>query len=165
MSDKFKNLKWALENACGNAWDHKERSARQLRIIARVREEIEKLDADERDLIEKYWYEGKTMSEIARGKGRPTCKLESFYKQVMRKLKNRLRKFVEMEFKIVSEPEENLCPICSHPCLKEIDDLLVTRRPEETLSRFIRILKLDYGIVIKTPQVILGHLKYHRKEK
>lgn len=165
MSDKFRNLEWALENACGNAWGQQVKSARQERIITRVREELEKLNENERELIEKYWYEGNTMSEIARGQGRPTYKVESFYKQVMRKLKNNLCKFVEMEFKIETEPEKYVCPICSHPRLKEIDGLLATRRPDQTLGKYIKILKHDYGIVISTPQVILGHLKYHRKEK
>jgi hypothetical protein len=155
---------WVYQSIGLAVWDQNEISERRERICEAVRTEISLLSDSEREFMELYWFQGNSASEIARILQRKRYNLENLNRCIMRKLKNRLSKFVEEEFGIRSVYRSE-CVICCHPEIEKINQQLRSRAPDETYRRLIRLLKTDYGIDIKTPQTIIGHLKYHTREE
>lgn len=163
MSVKFGNYDWVFQTRQKGLWEQGEKSERQYKIIERVQKELKKLPRKEREIIEMYWTEGLSLNEIAQRQGRETHKMEGLYKQIMCKLRIRLIDFVEDEFSLEISSVRDKCPICDHPKLEQINSMLAKKKPRDTLKKYIKILKDRYGIIIKTPQTIIGHLKYHRE--
>jgi len=130
------------------------------RIIHEVRGAIEKLSASEREFIHRYYYRGQTEREIARALDIKISRVEMFHRRTLNRLKKILSGFARSQFDISVDTHEN-CPICSSPFRDEIDSLIEGKDERETWSRIIRILKIKYKIVIRTPQVLIGHWKYH----
>ncbi len=156
---------WVYRTLRAGLWDEIEViTERQRRIREAVRKELAKLPDFEREFIDLYWFQGRPTSEIAKLLGRKQYKLEGLKRRILRKLKNELTGFVREEFRL-SVDKRKKCPICCHPELEKINRELKTKKPHETWRRYIRLLKNDYGINVKTPQVIIGHLKYHIMEE
>lgn len=164
MPRKIIHQDWIYQTDRPGIWDRKTSSPRQERIRKAVREAISKLPFNEREFVELFWFQGRSMTEIAALLGKKPYKLECLNKRIQRKLKTRLTDFVNAEFglKIKKNPD---CIICGHPCRPEIDNLLKSKKPEETFKRIISALRSDFGIKIRTPQVIIGHMKYHIREE
>jgi hypothetical protein len=156
---------WVYRTLRAGLWDEIDvTTERQGRIREAVRQELGKLPDFEREFIDLYWFQGRPTSEIARLLGKKQYKLEGLKRRILRKLKNRLTGFVREEFRL-SDDKRGKCPICSHSELGKINNELRAKKPHETWRRLIRLLKIDYGVDIKTPQVIIGHLKYHIREE
>ena len=155
---------WVYQTLRPGLWSEGHESERQKRIRIAVRRELEKLPEDEREFIELYWFEGESIPEIAKLLGKKPYKLESLNKRIIRKLKNRLARFVKNEFKLDSRIRKK-CPICDHPEIARINEILRSKKPEETYRSVIRILCEEFGINIKTPQTIIGHIRYHTGEE
>ncbi|MEW5925176.1 MAG: hypothetical protein AB1746_14425, partial [Candidatus Zixiibacteriota bacterium] len=68
--------------------------------------------------------------------------------------------FVRSRFDI-AVGAETICPLCNSSYKDQINDLLRNKSKEETWQEIIGILKSKYDIVIKTPQILIGHQKYH----
>ena len=164
MPKKVMHYDWIYLTLREGIWQNGEQSERQKRIVAAVRTELDKLTEAERDFIEMFWFEGRSMAEISAVTGKPVYKLEGLNKRIIRKLKNRLAEFVESEFGLKHEVGSK-CPICRHPRRDEIDRMILAKKPHQTFSSIITVLKRDYGIIIKTPQIIIGHRKYHIREE
>jgi len=145
-------------------WGEDEISGRQMRIGQAVRLELEKLPDSEREFVELYWFQGRSTSEIARLLNCKPYNLVNLNRRIMRKLKNSLADFVEEEFRLRAD-HQGKCRICCHPDVEKINLKLKSKKPHETYRGLIRLLKTDYGIDIKTPQAIIGHLKYHLREE
>ena len=155
---------WVYQSIRPAVWDGNEISQRRERICEAVRKEISQLSESEREFMELYWFQGESTLEIARFVDRKPYNLENLNRRIMRKLKNRLAEFAEEEFGL-RLGNKSKCVICCHPEIEKINLQLRSRRQHETYRRLIRLLKTDYGIHIKTPQTIIGHLKYHTREE
>lgn len=164
MARRIVHYDWIYETLRPSIWQQHESDPRQERIREAVRKELERLSFDEREFVELYWFQGKSTYEIGELLGRKPYKLEGLNKRIIRKLRNRLAGFVKNEFRLEIEREYG-CPLCDHKRQREIDEILLGKKPEETYRRIIGILRNEFGIKIKTPQVIIGHIKYHTKEE
>ena len=125
-----------------------------------VRKALEKLTDNEREFITLFYYQGKTYREISRQSGISIYRLESLHRRALKRLKRELRSFVEKRYGITIETESS-CPICKSPYREEIDKLINSRNPRDTWKTVIQEIKERYNLIIKTPQLLIGHEKYH----
>ena len=115
----------------------------------------------EREFIERYHFEGESYCRIAEAMGMRMAMIDGLHRRATIKLKKLLAAFMADEFnlKVEAGPE---CPICISQYRDEIDRLIASKQKEETWRPIIQKLKKEYGIVIKTPQILIGHQKYHQ---
>ncbi|MCP4706056.1 MAG: sigma-70 family RNA polymerase sigma factor [candidate division Zixibacteria bacterium] len=131
-------------------------------VISAVRKALEKLESQEQEFIESYYFQGKTYREIANLQNRRISRIEGLHRRSLAKLKKYLTGFVKERFDIDVEIGRN-CVICESPQKKEINKLIKTKNRQETWKKIIKTLKDKYQIKIKTPQILIGHKKYHLK--
>jgi hypothetical protein len=163
MPRKIIHQNWIYQTDRSGIWQKETSSPRQERIRQAVREELARLPYNEREFVELYWFQRKSLGEIASLLGKKPYKLECLNRRIQRKLKSRLTDFVNLEFGLKLQKSTG-CIICAHPSRHEIDELLQSKKPEETFRKYIKILKSDFGIRVRTPQIIIGHIKYHIRE-
>jgi RNA polymerase sigma factor (sigma-70 family) len=126
----------------------------------RVRKAVKKLPFDERQFVQLFYFEFKSYQEISRKSKKSTHKLERIHHRALGKLRILLAGFVQERFKLeISEDTD--CIICKSPFRRELNELIRKKAEDETYSRLIKIFKQKYGIVIRTPQVIIGHVRKH----
>jgi RNA polymerase sigma factor (sigma-70 family) len=129
-------------------------------INQEVRKAVEKLSFVEKQFVELFYFESKTYQEIARTLKKKVYKLERIHQRALGKLRILLADFVKNRFKL-DVPQKTDCIICKSPFRQELDELIRNKKPEETYARLIKLFKQQYGIDIKTPQVIIGHQRKH----
>lgn len=145
---------------------------RGIRIENAVREALKKLGEEERELVQRYLMAGQSMTEMAELTGRRVHRLTTQYQRALRKLRKYLAPLVAREFgdavadergrdEEVYAAESLSCPICLSAYRMEIDSIIAARRPDSTWRPVIRKLRESYGIVITTPQILIGHQRYH----
>ncbi len=131
-------------------------------VVSAVRKALEQLESHEQDFIESYYFQGKTYREIAQLQNRRISRIEGLHRRSLAKLKKYLARFVKERFDIDAEIGRD-CIICYSPHKEKIDKLIKNKKKQETWKNIIKILKEKYQIQIKTPQVLIGHQKYHLK--
>lgn len=136
----------------------------RTRIIDAVTQAVDSLEQDEADFIRRFHYQGMGYREISRLTGRAIYRLEVLHQRALRKLKVRLPALLEGCCNLPTDPISD-CPICAHPALDTINALILSKKEKETWKRIIQTLKNKYGLIIKTPQRLIGHKKYHMIEK
>lgn len=129
-------------------------------IITAVNQALHALEAEEAFFIRSFYMQGMGYREISRLTGRAIYRLEALHAGAVKKLKRRLYALLGGRYRIPAPPQPE-CPLCRHPRAEAIDRLIRAKSPEETWRRIIRELRHDYGIVIDTPQRLIGHRKYH----
>lgn len=139
------------------------REEKRVEIIRlRVSEALERLGEEEKEFVERFYYIGQGYREISEKSGRPVYKLEAVHKRALRKLRKELAPLVRELYQLEVEGRDgNSCPLCRSPFRKEIDRLISGRDRQGTWRPVIQVLKERYGIIIKTPQILVGHEKYH----
>lgn len=158
-------MDWVYETARAQAFGHGEQSALERRIISEVTQAVSRLTEREQEFVKLYWYEGKSLSEMAESFGKSPHNIESMNRRILRKLKNELAGFVKERFGIDVESDRK-CPICSHPERAAIERILRAKTERETLRPIYRKLRETFGVEVSTPQILIGHMKYHmRKEE
>jgi len=130
------------------------------KIIEAVRSALAKLSPDERQFIELFYFRGCSLKETARVLNRKVTRIQGLRNRAVAKLKRELASFVKFEFGIETKIGKT-CPLCKSKRRKEIDRLILSRGKRETWRRIIKTLKTEYGINITTPQILIGHRKYH----
>lgn len=154
---------WAIEFfGYSNEDDAESRiSQNHKKIIQQeVRQAVGKLSTEERQFIEKFYFEFKSYQEIARILKKKVYKLERIHRRALDKLRILLADFVKDRFKL-EVPQKTDCVICRSPFKEELDELIRSKKKEETYTQLIRTFKRRYGITITTPQVIIGHQRKH----
>jgi hypothetical protein len=143
---------------------------RGIRIENAVREGLQKLGDEERELVERYLLAGQSMTELAELTGRRLHRLTTQYQRALRKLRKHLAPLVAREFgdEIAAkgnQEELNLealtCPICRSSHRAAIDVMISNRPAGSTWRPLIRKLRTEMGIIITTPQILIGHQRYH----
>jgi hypothetical protein len=129
--------------------------------ILAVTEALEMLSEEEAALIRDFHFRGLSYEDISRTTGREIYRLELLHRRALRSLTVRLRPWFESKDARTGHPQST-CLLCRHPARKEIDHLLHSKRREETWKRIITILRETYKAPIRSPQQIIGHLKYHQ---
>lgn len=138
-----------------------QRNEASLRILkTAVSQALESLDEQERYLIIRFYFMGQTIGQISAETDRAGHKLYALHRRATKKLKKRLAAFVGRRYKIGVEQHLD-CIICQSPHRPEIDALLRDRDKVRSLKPVIAAVKERYSIIITTPQILIGHEKYH----
>ena len=130
------------------------------KIISAVQQALGKLTSREREIIMRYYFEGESLDHIAVAIGKQVNQVATIHRRAVNKLKRFLAIFVKNEFGIKNELTKN-CPLCNSVDKNEINKIIKTKKEEETWRRTILELKKKYRIIIKSPQILIGHQKYH----
>ena len=139
-----------------------ERQEASLSLVqSAVAEAVESLEEQERYLVIRLYFLGQTIRQISAETNRAEYKLQSLHWCAIRKLKKSLASFVNNRYRVSLETHPE-CPICSSPHRVEIDALLRDRDRSRSLKPIISDLKKRYLITVKTPQILIGHEKYHQ---
>lgn len=137
------------------------KNAEQQRIIENaVNDALKKLSENEREFIIRYYYMGENYNQISEKTNREIYKLAAMHKRAVIKLKTALKAFVMKNYGIKSAQNKE-CIICCSEHKDQINELIKKRDRRRTWSPIIKQLKKEFGIIIKTPQILIGHEKYH----
>ena len=133
---------------------------RRCQIREAMASALSKLSDNERELIEQFHYMGRSYREIAGRSGRSIHRLEALHQRALKKLRMVLAPLVKQLYglRVSTDPD---CPICTSPHRATIDSLIRERSRSDTWRPTIRLLKSRFGIIITTPQTLIGHEKYH----
>ncbi len=159
MSSKLLYLDWIYGSNRDNLFSQRDESPLQNEIIEKVRGAVGTLSGEEREFVQLYWFEGKPLVEIGQLLGREPSRLDALNRSVMRKLRARLSEYVATRFGVKSASDK--CVICDHPRKPEIDSLLIEKPPEDTFRNTMAVLSREYNLRLTTPQILIGHMKYH----
>jgi IS30 family transposase len=128
-----------------------------------VRNAVQNLNPIDREFIERYYFQGQSFFQIAMALGKNPDRIYNIHRRTLKRLRSLLADFAVKRYgvKINNSPD---CPLCQSPHKSEIDILIKKKKKSETWKKIIRKLEENYRIRIKTPQVLIGHQKYHIKE-
>ncbi|MFH2035706.1 MAG: sigma factor-like helix-turn-helix DNA-binding protein [Candidatus Zixiibacteriota bacterium] len=130
------------------------------KIYEMVQSALNKLTNLERFVITEYHFNGKPCSKIATELDKSRFQIEKTYRRGMNKLRNFLTPFVIEEFGLEMNFNSK-CPLCRSSRRLEINQLILAKKEEDTWKKTIAELKEKYHIKITTPQILIGHQKYH----
>ncbi|MEZ5359938.1 MAG: hypothetical protein R3F48_14065 [Candidatus Zixiibacteriota bacterium] len=133
-------------------------------LICAVDRAVNRLTADEADFIQRFYYQGQTYREIGQSTGRDTHNLEALHNRAVKRLRVILASSIQLP-EAEKSAEEQTCPLCRHKHAAEINELISTRDKRETWRPIIRILKEKYNLRVSTPQLLIGHTRYHIKKE
>lgn len=131
----------------------------QQEVANKVREALDELTDMERITIVRHDFEGLSFAKIAAELEWPCAKVQVVRRRALRRLRKVLAPYVKERFG-VSLPSLD-CPICVSPFRREAENIIVKRKREESYSKVISQLRLDFNITIISPKTIIGHMKYH----
>ncbi len=131
-------------------------------IRARVRQAMEKLDDQEKEFVIQFYFMGRGYRQLSEKSGRPVHKLEALHKRAVKKLRKELVAFVQERFGLEPEPTGG-CAICRSPHVDEIDRIIRGRDRRATWRPVIKLLREVYGLKVSSPQILIGHEKYHSR--
>jgi hypothetical protein len=118
------------------------------------------LDESEREFLVRFYFMGQSYKSIAEETGRALYKLEALHRRAVRRLQRLLAPYVCARYGI-SSSDRPACPICSSPDREQIDEVIRGRDRRQTWRPVLQTLKTRFGLDIKTPQTLIGHIKYH----
>ncbi len=137
----------------------------------KVRQALSRLAAKEKILIEQFYFQGRNYQEIAQILRLNLKQVEYLHRKAVFKLKNLLAEFVKKRFKIRIDklavgksvnPGKTAfsCVICQNPRQKQIEELIESKKEQETWGVVLKKLKNKFNLDIKAPQVLMGHMKH-----
>jgi len=165
---RIRYLNWAVENFFELGIDDlrfgfiedQEKIKKDVELERKVNQALGKLDEIERKFILYFYFDCFTYEKIASLMKKRIDKLQRIHQGALDKLKLILRDYVEKRFKL-KVSDKNSCIICQSPHRNELDRIIQGKKKEETWKRIIKILKNEYNLHIKTPQILIGHMKKH----
>lgn len=131
-------------------------------LIQKVTSALSGLTEDEREFIIRYYYMGESYQKISKQSGRAAYRLVALHNRSIKKLKANLVEFVRLRFKLETISKK-ACPLCDSAQAEQINRLITTRDKRRTWKPVIKALRDDYGIEVSSPQLLIGHEKYHMK--
>ncbi len=143
----------------GNEVDPAVPEPRSQEIERRVREALQALTSDEREIIERIHYMGQTYREISEKSGREIHRLESLHNRAIRRLRKELRPLVKELFGI--DPPLPKCVVCRSPMRHEIDRIIDSHDPRRSWRAVLVQIREECGLRIRSPQMLIGHRRYH----
>ncbi|MCH9031495.1 MAG: hypothetical protein IIB00_04465 [candidate division Zixibacteria bacterium] len=144
--------------------DKREREATEERadkISREVRRAMELLDSGERESIELYYFMGESLENIPVRLSVSKRQVEKNLRVGTLKMKRILYQFVRESFQLKNAPSQPNCLICASSDRNMAEKIIKSKKPEEPWRRIIRELREKLGIEIRTPQTLIGHVRYH----
>lgn len=129
-------------------------------VDSAVRRALEKLEEEEMEFVIRFYFMGQAYGEISEKSGRAVHKLEALHKRAIRKLRNALKAFVNKRYGI-KQKKNNCCPVCVSPHRQAIDEVITNNDKSSTWRPVINEIYEQFGLKIKSPQTLIGHMKYH----
>ncbi|MEE8576402.1 MAG: hypothetical protein V3T31_04030 [candidate division Zixibacteria bacterium] len=148
------------QDSSGPSCENENTGLLKTEISRSVSEALSVLTESEREFVERFYLMGESYRTIAQLSGRAIHRLEAMHKRAIRRLRSELSEFVLEKFAIESKPVTD-CIVCRSIHRDKIDRIIASRDPEGTWRPIIGQLKSDFDITIKTPQILIGHEKYH----
>ena len=127
-----------------------------------VQNALKALTVDEKELIIRLYYMGRTYREISEKSGKTISMLEAIKTRAFKKLKKELTQFVSEQYGLKPEFETN-CIICNSEHCHLINQIIVNRDKKEIWKPVIDQIMNKFEIKIRSPQLLIGHEKYHAK--
>jgi len=140
--------------------DDKTENIEQHVIEKAVRDALERLDDEEKELIVRFYFMGETYSSMTTQSNKDLHKLASLHQRAVRKLKKYLKKFVKEQYNL-NPSDKPVCIICQSIYHPEINLLIKKRDKTKSWKPVIDVLKNKYNIKVTTPMILIGHEKYH----
>lgn len=137
-----------------------EELARLDAIGRRVIAAVERLGDRERAFIERFYFMGQSYREISHETYRAVHKLERIHSGALKKLRRFLADLAREEYGLEPGPE-SACPICRSPEVDEINRFIRERDPRATWRPILAALRERFHVTVTTPQILIGHAKYH----
>lgn len=129
-------------------------------IDLEVRRAIESLADEEMEFVIRFYFMGQAYHEISEKSGRASHKLEALHKRAIRKLKSCLKSLVKRRFGLKAK-KGKYCPLCGSPHRAAINEIITNRSESVTWRPILKEIYEQFGLKIKSPQVLIGHQKYH----
>ncbi|HKK21775.1 MAG TPA: sigma factor-like helix-turn-helix DNA-binding protein [candidate division Zixibacteria bacterium] len=129
-------------------------------IAEKVRSAMNSLTDEEQEFIARFYFMGQTYQDLSEATGRAEHKLSSLHKRCIRKIRRLLADYVRSEFGL-SSGGIGTCALCVSEHLKEINKLIRNRDRTATWRGVMRELNERFGIRVRTPQLLIGHERYH----
>lgn len=134
--------------------------ARQRLLRRLVQTALGRLTQNEREFIEQFYLRGVDYGELVRRSGRTFHNLSSLHRRALRRLRKELAGPVRQLYGIELAPSPK-CTICQSCHRREIDRLLQTRDRTQPWPPIMRQIRSRYKVVIKSPQTIISHERFH----
>ncbi len=131
-----------------------------LPVRDRVRQALECLSEQEREIICLFHFQGKSYKSISESSGRSVHRLETLHRRALMKLKRNLAEWVEQTYDIPRD-KNLLCPVCNSTDRLAIDQLIAGRDRRKSWKPVLEQLRSRFGLSIRSPQTLIGHEKYH----
>jgi len=167
---RIRYLNWALEKTGISGLEESKFDLDEKEITEKIKkdEELErkvhqalgKLDEMERKFILYFYFDCFSYEKIGLLLRKRKDKLQRIHQNALDKLGLILKDFVEKRFNF-RVTGKNKCLICQSPHREELDRIIKSKRKEETWKRILRILQDKYDLKIRTPQILIGHLRKH----
>lgn len=142
------------------------RRADREKLQAAVQKALAKLSDDEEEFIRQFYFMGISYRIISEKSGRAIYRLEAIHRRALKKLRKELSDFVERRFNLkmgqTQADKGATCLICNSTAREEIDRLISGRNKEASWTAVIREIRSKFGLKIRSPQLLIGHEKYHR---
>lgn len=152
---------WSYETTDPFATGEPDEVSRRLDYIRdQVQRAMNGLSESEQRFLVDFYFMGESYESMSSRQGRAVYKLEALHGRALRKLRRSLAGLVWSEYGISSDRHRR-CPICSSKHRAEIERLIGARVEEQPWGPVMKRLREEFGLNIKSPQVIIGHLKYH----
>lgn len=166
---RVRYLNWALERSGMSGiperrYDFDEEDQEKIKkdqeLEKKVHQALTRLDEIERKFILYFYFDCFSYEKIESLLKKRKDKLQRIHQRALDKLKLILKDFVEKRFKLKTD-EKMSCIICQNPHREELDTIIKTKRKQETWKRIIKVLNEKYHLKIKTPQILIGHMRKH----
>jgi len=135
------------------------------KIVRTIHKSLDKLTEGEAGFIRLFYFQGMSYREISELTGREIYRLEGVHTRAIRKLRNYLKVLVDSHDLAGSIDSNKRCPVCCHKDKNEINRLIENKQPDETWKHLVKILQEKFGLRISTPQILIGHQRYHMTGK
>ena len=121
---------------------------------------LKSLTEDEREFIQRFYNMGQTYRQIAESTQRAQYRLEALHRRAIKRLRKQLLPLVK-ELYGLKEEERPDCILCRSEYRREIDRIISKRDRNATWRPVIRKIRERFGLKVSTPQILIGHEKYH----
>ncbi|UCD16475.1 MAG: sigma-70 family RNA polymerase sigma factor [Candidatus Zixiibacteriota bacterium] len=148
----------------GSRWPAVESVPVNERVVETVRKALSRLSPTEQEFVRRYYFQGESYAAIAGAMRKRVSGIDGFHRRILARLRKYLAPFVAEEFGLEVTIGGD-CPLCNSPFVDKINQLIATRQMDSTWRPIIRKLKKEFGIAVKTPQVLIGHQKYHMTDE
>ncbi len=128
-----------------------------------VREALAALGECEREIAERRFLMGQSLEVIRGDLDLSQHEVERRLREVIIKLRRLLGPFVRERFNINPKSERH-CPLCEFGDTTLIEEIIATKKKKETWRRIMAELEKEVGVRVSSPQVLIGHVKYHLRK-